>query len=977
MAAEKKALSVLIKAWKERWTPLQWLVEIRKTGDNKCHRGLAECLIQQSTFGSTPNSLILSYLQHGITAELIPCSDTLIAIQQFQNINKHRCLTALLNLMLGFVPNMSCPNDEEESLKLAVAMLKAVYWLLIVAINLLKLAREAARDNDVMMQYHINNTTKCLKVFAYMMGSATYKSLIIVGKMEEQAIAAELDCQFQALMKEYFLLTQSEGAIPEIQMHIKDLMINFNRLHNLTPMNGCSDRTPGPLPNLMVQTIIQLQNTVYPTDTPEQLADVLESLLKVQNITRYQLYLESIRAALVGLLAADSTSMQESLWTGFFIFKLPKVFSLLESRLQSQAQVTPGNEHGTVLAVLQQLKNFTPLLNEVDQKCSCDIFGEFIHQYSKYAPPQVADRLQQIADQRESLMDEESSPGGATYQPVRLLIDAETRVRDVLQVLEAPSRSMDDKFLTQLSSLFSLMHSRWKMVAVASMGRMQGMVAGLIRITKETEHPSDDDEDMKSSELRGDLFNAAFIILCHIGQVFGRKVIVDAARAYGLEQAFVTRWISSHIPECDKSRTFSPDAQHKPDPATVTLLLQQFFTKGPFTGEARWDKLCLDVPNAMHEMLKAAQFESQGASPEIVQKLCESIKYEVPAWAICICAWCCGHTNALRIEEREFLTGEGERGDERPVNPGLLGYLLTPMNPKGLPQTFTDRCSMMLAVMREMVVSIERKDDKHSEESLVPPNSTVSKAMSELLVEVVKSKSLDIHRLHKFKRFLILGGPRWFCRVIIKEMLALTRQEDMNTAADVGSCLMFLDADELIPALLCHAIPTCLRHGRANVLLQDPKGQGLARLAAHTLELGWVRQYGYDRERGNNCDIAQHSPSKMQKMDTNSSGQSSSVVQDALVLFCEELVAVVGEYKVGPVAGVLRAFLQQTANCTNHVTGPVLACLPTHLTQKLLQLAPVVCSSPDVILGICSMQNTEGRKLCAGVLCQGLHSETR
>ncbi|KAJ7336611.1 Mediator of RNA polymerase II transcription subunit 24 [Desmophyllum pertusum] len=65
---------ILLRAWRERWTPLQWLVEVKKLAgmDNEELQDLAECLVQQATFGSTPSTLILSYLNHGLQPRPIP-----------------------------------------------------------------------------------------------------------------------------------------------------------------------------------------------------------------------------------------------------------------------------------------------------------------------------------------------------------------------------------------------------------------------------------------------------------------------------------------------------------------------------------------------------------------------------------------------------------------------------------------------------------------------------------------------------------------------------------------------------------------------------------------------------------------------------------------------------------------------------------------------------------------------------------------
>ena len=42
------------------------------------------------------------------------------------------------------------------------------------------------------------------------------------------ATASELDIQLQALLKD-LVMTQPEVVIPEVQLHCKELMVNFNR----------------------------------------------------------------------------------------------------------------------------------------------------------------------------------------------------------------------------------------------------------------------------------------------------------------------------------------------------------------------------------------------------------------------------------------------------------------------------------------------------------------------------------------------------------------------------------------------------------------------------------------------------------------------------------------------------------------------------------------------------------------------------
>ena len=42
-------------------------------------------------------------------------------------------------------------------------------------------------------------------------------------------MTTELERQFQVHLKDFLVLTQSEGVAPEMQMHFKEFMVNINR----------------------------------------------------------------------------------------------------------------------------------------------------------------------------------------------------------------------------------------------------------------------------------------------------------------------------------------------------------------------------------------------------------------------------------------------------------------------------------------------------------------------------------------------------------------------------------------------------------------------------------------------------------------------------------------------------------------------------------------------------------------------------
>ncbi|GFR93486.1 mediator of RNA polymerase II transcription subunit 24 [Elysia marginata] len=63
-----KVKLTLMQAWRERWTEIQWAIELKKllaaySGESV---DIAEILMQQALVGSSPNQLILSYLKHSV-----------------------------------------------------------------------------------------------------------------------------------------------------------------------------------------------------------------------------------------------------------------------------------------------------------------------------------------------------------------------------------------------------------------------------------------------------------------------------------------------------------------------------------------------------------------------------------------------------------------------------------------------------------------------------------------------------------------------------------------------------------------------------------------------------------------------------------------------------------------------------------------------------------------------------------------------
>jgi len=624
-----------------------------------------------------------------------------------------------------------------------------------------------------------------------------------------------------------------------------------------------------------------------------------------------------------------------------------------------QLQPNTG-EHSTAHNAFQQLLQFAPLLDDIDLKSRCNCYKELIQQYCKDLNQQAADRIGQLVSQR--LLSAEGQnmlSSQLTFNnPAQQIQDEESRILEIIEALESDISSRDEKFLNPLKNVEKF---KWMTVAAASVGKLQNLIRGLVKVTDQTVHAATDKEDVKRGNIRGELFNTSFLLLCHIGQVYGRKVVLDVAKNRS-PAPFVIQWISRHIPDIDKWRSFVPDTQHSPNQAAVNELLDQFFSNSAFpASQANWDEHCMNVSSALHHVLKAWQCDSKAVPPEQLQKLCELLKYEAPALAVCACSWSCGHIYTLTVEERKH-----------PMR--LVGFLLNPVNPKGMPKEFVDSCAMLLEVMKRMSSSVEGKDNTWDDNPDKPVSTgrPVSKTLGTLFTDVVKARQLSSKTLEQFRHLLTTGGNEWFIYSIIKEIIKFTRHEEIVLAADLASSLLAFDTQGLVPCLLQQVLPLIMNHAEADTILEDPKGWAIARLMAHAVCLGMTIEQTLSR--GDWIDEETERPAKIKRLDSFSlhNSRSSSRVQQALVSLCEDFIASMQISEVGPVPALLVSFLQQAVASINTIVGPLSACLPEDLVKEILELSPSLQNTPDVLLGLCNMKTKDGRQLCAKALCHSI-----
>ncbi|XP_064613745.1 mediator of RNA polymerase II transcription subunit 24-like isoform X2 [Liolophura sinensis] len=974
--------SALVKAWRERWSDMHWGVQLRQILTTFPQAGettdLADVLLQQALVGPNPNKIVLSFLRHAVCTHVIRYSAVFDSIVKYEDINKHYCVVGLIGLAEEFLASLSFDCGAEAALNLAKSLQSLSYWFLTCILKRLQDNKQMAESLEVMecavsaLQRALQQPSVCsLLYIARMEESDTYR-LLEQAEVDIRGTLSQLPQGYipnplKEKISETFSLMDS---VQEIQVDNKPVL-------DLSDQPVCSS----------LNGLVSLEAVLNPTNNIQPFVEQLFVIKKLQKMSRSDLCRELFRACYMGLI--DSTGKhEERKWAAFTFLKLPQVLIRVKNSFNGR-DFSEDLEKG-----IDDLLNYTPILDLTDTKCNCDCLQILLGECHKHG------LLSEL--QWKKLMQRRTSESQKTHpveppiqQPsASLILRAEPTVTSIMKTLDADFSKNQDALLGVLSHMSCGKSFELILAAAAATGNLQGFSVKLVRLNEFAKQSSG--ETGKGALNRSLLFDISFLMLCHITQIYGTEILSCSADCM---ESFFVKWAVRCLP--DEGKYKSIDNSGPTDSLKLDSLLSQMYVGGEIkTSLQKWNEVCMNAPFAVQEVLFAWE---QGVIPaENVKVTLDNVKSRMCCLPIVVSAWLCSYINTV-----------GEEGRAKPLS--MLQQLLKTIQPDPTNQYYNERSHLMVSVLRKMTSDILPAAQTLSQEHLIPAKTLPNDALARCLRTVFSQGWLDLTSLHTLEQILNLCGSDWLCDQLVRHMLEGKQPIDLTRALSMAFSAFHIDLEPLTLSLLLHTLPTLLQSSHRIHLLIDPRGYTLAKLCvmcissaytaktAHKDCVGYARR-GRKRSRKDvdleDLEESESRPSKQRRIQDpaeitfhldgynldlitpKEDGEMSPTydtrdpLNKALVNLFRMLNAVSKDSQVGPRTSFTVAFIDEAIRCGPKFARYILQFMPPQMMSHLMKMMPEAFSDQHVLNG-CDLSSRVGRKVAAKAICQNTRYHRR
>ncbi|KAI4471323.1 mediator of rna polymerase ii transcription subunit 24 [Holotrichia oblita] len=578
--------ALLLRAWRERWSDLQWGINIKTVlprGVSGDVYDLADCILQQAVVGSGANQLVLSYLKHSLSSQLVSHAAVLQRLAKFQQLHKTHCVASLLDFLEGILPGITCCGKSEGT-KLAAALQVTTSWLLQVL--------QSCYGQQQLYK-------KALSVLREFLACPFYLAMMCLAKYvdpdnynEIAQRCRELECGREELLDSIHILLKMD---PEI----------LSQQQNKDSGPGC-----------LIQAWLSIQMISSPGASTHNLVQRLKLIQRLKHYTDARLYSELMRGSLMSLHDVRQTDYA-SLWGAFAFLKVPHLL----------ASLADDNDSASILSAVDLLLEHSPLLDAMDAQHSCSNLDTLLGELVKLQLLSEANKQQFAARQgsgSELQLDVESSTSDIT----KVIICAEPTVASILKTLSTDYQNKQDALLGILLQVLTGNSFELVLAVATVQGQLRTLVQRLVRFNEVSKIGGD--------RARSQFFDISFLMLVAIVQSHGASAVLDGG------ESLLEKWVTNCMVEPNRPK--SPEQLLKLcDPVTVNALLRQFNAgDADFSSvNIKWQDVLFNMAGVMKEVLIA--WEQGALAPVDVKRILDAIRGRMCCLPLAAAAWLCAY----------------------------------------------------------------------------------------------------------------------------------------------------------------------------------------------------------------------------------------------------------------------------------------------------------------------------------------------
>lgn len=114
-------------------------------------------------------------------------------------------------------------------------------------------------------------------------------------------------------------------------------------------------------------------------------------------------------------------------------------------------------------------------------------------------------------------------------------------------------------------------------------------------------------------------------------------------------------------------------------------------------------------------------------------------------------------------------------------------------------------------------------------------NEPLEESLCKVWSKICAKSYVDIETAWQLKFLYKAGGSHWFASVLVKSLMNVSYQDDLNKQTELLRAIFHIDIEQTTLSLLQHVIPQYLQCKTNREMLTDPRGTALAKLTVACL----------------------------------------------------------------------------------------------------------------------------------------------